>query len=684
MRSWFLLLVSLLAPAAALSQARVVQPEDLFRLNLVSGARMSPDGRNVAFVVSQPNGPKNRYDSDVWVVASDGGPPRRLTHDGLSRSPSWSPDGAHLAFVRKVEGKPQVFSYAISDGSERQLTAFKQGALDPLWSNSGDRIAFAGLSVDPPPPARIDFAAAGFAPSTGQHDSDIRIIGVERYEANGEGYTYDKHRRLWTMNADGSGQHQVVRSERGSEDQFTWSSDDRTLAFTSPRHGPPQANESDIYTVASKGGDARLLKSPHTFNALPVFLSVSRLAYLSGDVFDSAEYPAVATSDLDGEASATVVPKNRLAWGDAVLADLRMPGGPCGPLLSPDKAHLITNVSRPGSAGLTVVDLRSGDDHAIGPQDGESYDCSMSADGRRLSYVFSDFLHPPEVHVLDLASGVDHAATALNQAYLASTLLSKPEPLTITDAKGFAVQAWVMAAVGPKASGRRPTLLDIHGGPQTEFGSSFFHELQYWAGQGYNVVIVNPEGSVGYGHAFEAALEGDWGAPMFDDVSRVMDEVVRRPDVDPTRLGVIGGSYGGYATLWIISHTDRFRAAISERPASDLATQGLDWYLASSNGLGGEYAWGKPWDPKSRNFIDSPLTYVEAVHTPLMLLHSDEDTETPLDQTLDEFSALKQLGRDVVFVNVPHENHDLNRVGSPIHRVERLHIFTDWFANHLH
>ncbi len=263
-------------------------------------------------------------------------------------------------------------------------------------------------------------------------------------------------------------------------------------------------------------------------------------------------------------------------------------------------------------------------------------------------------------------------------------MLSRPEPLTVTDAKGFAVQAWVMPAVGPKASGRRPTLLDIHGGPQTEFGSSFFHELQYWAGQGYNVVIVNPEGSVGYGHAFEAALEGDWGAPMFDDVSRVMDAVVRRPDVDPTRLGVIGGSYGGYATLWIISHTDRFRAAISERPASDLATQGLDWYLASSNGLGGEYAWGKPWDPKSRNFIDSPLTYVEAVHTPLMLLHSDEDTETPLDQTLDEFSALKQLGRDVVFVDVPHENHDLNRVGSPIHRVERLHIFTDWFASHLH
>ena len=683
MRSWFLLLISLLAPSTALSQTRVVQPEDLFRLKLVSQARISPDGRRVAFVVTQADGPSNLYDTDIWVVASKGAAPRQLTYDGLSRAPAWSPDGARLAYVRNVDGKPQVFIYAFADGSARQLTAFRDGAIDPVWSHGGSKIAFAALSIDPPSPARIDFAAAGFTPKAAQRDSDIRIIDVERYEANGEGYTYDKHRRLWTMNPDGSSQQQTVQGAGGPEDQFAWSPDDRALAFTSPRRQAPQANESDIYTVASSGGEARLVKSGHTFNASPLFLSSQRLAYLSGDVFESAEYPALVTSDQDGGAATTVVAKNRLAWGDQVLADLRMPGGPCGLLISPDARRLITNVSRPGSSTLTIVNLRTGADHPVGPRDGESYDCSMSADGRRLSYVFSDFLHPPEVHVLDLASGADRAVTGLNQAYLADTLLSKPERLDVVDAKGFSIPAWVMPAVGPKARGPRPPLLAIHGGPQTEFGSTFFHELQYWAGQGYNVVIVNPEGSVGYGHAFEAALEGDWGAPMFDDVTRVMDAVVRRPDVDSARLGVIGGSYGGYATLWSISHTDRFRVAIAERPASDMATQGLDWYLASSNGLGGEYAWGKPWDVTSRNFVDSPLTYVEAVHTPVMLLHSDEDTETPLDQTLDEFSALKQLGREAVFVDVPHENHDLNRVGGPIHRVERLRIFTDWFASHL-
>jgi dipeptidyl aminopeptidase/acylaminoacyl peptidase len=207
--------------------------------------------------------------------------------------------------------------------------------------------------------------------------------------------------------------------------------------------------------------------------------------------------------------------------------------------------------------------------------------------------------------------------------------------------------------------------------------------MQYWCGLGYNVVLVNARGSVGYGYAYERALEGHWGPPMQRDVMAVVDAVSKRADVDASRIGVTGGSYGGYATLWLIGHTDRFKAAISERPASDLATQSMTWYLASPNGLGGYYAWGKPWDPHSSNAADSPFTYVERVHTPVLLLHSTLDTETPIDQTLDEFSALRQLGKTAVFVEVPGENHDLNRTGSPIHRVERLRILSDWFGRWL-
>jgi dipeptidyl aminopeptidase/acylaminoacyl peptidase len=172
---------------------------------------------------------------------------------------------------------------------------------------------------------------------------------------------------------------------------------------------------------------------------------------------------------------------------------------------------------------------------------------------------------------------------------------------------------------------------------------------------------------------------------MFADVQAVMDAAVRRPDVDATRLGVLGGSYGGYATLWVIAHTDRYKVAVAERAVSNLQSENLAADFAGKNGLGGGYyTWGPPWDPASTDYAKfSPLTYVAGVHTPVMVLHADEDTRAPIDQTLQEFTSLKILGRTVEYVAVPGENHDLSRTGSPIHRVERLHLILDWLHHYL-
>jgi dipeptidyl aminopeptidase/acylaminoacyl peptidase len=173
---------------------------------------------------------------------------------------------------------------------------------------------------------------------------------------------------------------------------------------------------------------------------------------------------------------------------------------------------------------------------------------------------------------------------------------------------------------------------------------------------------------------------------MFDDVQRVMDAAVTFPGVDPNRLAVSGGSYGGYATLWVISHTNRYKTAIAERAVSNLSTEQLAADFAGANGFGmynTPYGFGPYWDPDSRNYAESPLTFVQNVHTPLLILHSEQDTRTPIDQTLQEFTALKILGRTVEFVDVPGENHDLSRTGSPLHRVERLHILSGWLSRYL-
>ncbi len=679
----FLVCALLAGTPAPASTKRPVRAEDLFRLSLISEPAISPDGKTVAFVVSRMNGPDNRYDTNLWIAVRNAAP-RAIATDGNSSSPTWSPDGTRLAFVRSVRGVPQVFSYNVRSGGATQLTHLAGGGSSPVWSHDGKRIAFASVTVDAKPPAGIDFRAAGFTPKPSQRTSDIRVIDTERYEANGEGYIYDKHRHLWVMNADGSAPRALTSGNRWSETQFAWSPDDSAIAFASLRRETARANESDVYIIPARGGTMTLVRSGEVANTQPAYARHGkRVFYFSGNVDDSAEYPALVSSDGSGANRSVIVKKNAYQWGDWVLADLKMPGMVCGPLFTPDDRTIVTDVSTHGSTQVAAIDVASGNVEMLTGTNAEAADCSMSADGKYVAYTRSDFMHPAEIYVRDMQSGTERAVTALNQPYIDSVLVSRPQRFTIRDADGYDVEAWFMPAIGPRANGKRPTLLDIHGGPQAEFGATFFHELQYWAGRGYNVVFANPQGSIGYGHAFEAALEGNWGAPMFDDVTRVMDAVAQRPSVDPSRFGVIGGSYGGYATLWVISHTDRFKAAVAERPASDIATESLDAFFASSNGLGGQYAWGKPWDPSSKNFTDSPLVYVEHVHTPVMLLHSTEDTETPLDQTLDEFSALKQLGRTARFVEVPGENHDLNRTGAPIHRVERLHLLADWFDRYL-
>ncbi|MDP9025302.1 MAG: prolyl oligopeptidase family serine peptidase [Candidatus Eremiobacteraeota bacterium] len=178
-------------------------------------------------------------------------------------------------------------------------------------------------------------------------------------------------------------------------------------------------------------------------------------------------------------------------------------------------------------------------------------------------------------------------------------------------------------------------------------------------------------------------MNKDWGDAMFDDAERCVDEAVRRFDVDPARLAVTGSSYGGYATLWIVSHTDRYKTAIAESVVSDLQSESFGADFASKNGLGGFYQWGAPWDSKSLYATMSPLTYVHRVHTQLMLLHADDDTRAPLDNTLQEFTLLKILGRRATYVEVPGETHELKFSGAPIHRVERMNIMADWFRRYL-
>jgi acylaminoacyl-peptidase len=249
------------------------------------------------------------------------------------------------------------------------------------------------------------------------------------------------------------------------------------------------------------------------------------------------------------------------------------------------------------------------------------------------------------------------------------------------------VVAWVCCRPGFEAGRRYPTLLNIHGGPFTQYGNTFFDEFQVFCGAGYAVVFANPRGSSGYSEAWGRAIRGPgeagpgWGSVDYEDCMAVTDEAVRRFDfVDGERLGVIGGSYGGFMTSWIVGHTDRFKAAVSERAVN----QWLSMWGSSDFGWDFKGYFGKFLFEDVEAYLKiSPATYAPDIHTPLLILHSENDLRCPVEQGEQLFTTLRLLRREVEFVRFPEESHELTRAGSPVHRVQRFELVLEWFDRYL-
>ena len=307
---------------------------------------------------------------------------------------------------------------------------------------------------------------------------------------------------------------------------------------------------------------------------------------------------------------------------------------------------------------------------------------SASADGRVLAFAANSPVTPAEVFTCRADGADERRLTDLNRAWTDTVALSAPERYRFTRA-GFELDVWVMRPAGFVAGRRYPTLLTIHGGPHAQYGHNFFDEFQVYAGAGYAVVYTNPRGSQGYGEAFAQAVIGDWGGGDYADVMAALDEALaRHPFIDPERLGVLGGSYGGFLTSWTVGHTRRFKAACSERAVNCQYTMfGTSDIGASFNvaELGGPM----PWEDMARYIERSPLTYAKDIVTPLLIIHSEEDLRCPIEQGEQLFVALKKLRRQVRFIRFPGENHEMSRSGKPRHRLERFRHILEWLGAYL-
>jgi dipeptidyl aminopeptidase/acylaminoacyl peptidase len=654
--------------------------EDLNRLRFVSDPQLSPDGSQVAYVVTWVDDEDHtRYRSQLMLVPFDGSMPPRALTSGKHRdtAPRWSPDGCSLAFLSDRDGdRSQLFVLPLNGGEARQLTRLKHGAGAPVWSPEGQRIAFS---------ARCDVPA--IAAQEGQSDDKakpprVKIILRVRHKADGEGFLEAIRRHLFVLSP-GHDPTQITDGDWDDSDP-SWSPDGTQITFVSSRERDRDLSLlSDIWLVPASGGRARRLTKHKGQAALPTFAPDGRtLAYLGHD----RGWTYGARTELRAIELATGETRSISGAFDYdvennALSDTRDPGAPQRPHWLADASALLAPVSREGRVEVARFSAAGGEPTTVVGGEREIGAFSASRNGRRLACLVSDPAHPYEIYALE--DGTDERQLSNhNGAFLDGIDVARVEPFRTTSSDGQTVHGWLMTPPGFSERRKWPVVLEVHGGPETMYGWTFMHEFQVLAARGYAVLYTNPRGSKGYGEAFTARIFADWGNQDAADCTAAVDEVSRMRWVDTSRVGVTGGSYGGFMTSWLVGHTSRFRAAVSQRGCYNF----VSFYGTSDIGPWfGDYILGGPVYEREALYRErSPLTYAPAMRTPLLLMHSENDLRCPIEQAEQLFVQLRRLGQvETELIRFPEESHNLSRSGRPDRRIERLERIVGWFDRYM-
>jgi dipeptidyl aminopeptidase/acylaminoacyl peptidase len=645
-----------------------MRPEDVYQLTGVASPRISPDGTRVAYQVWWVDEDENEYRGAIWVATIDGSAePRRFTAgEKRDASPRWSPDGRRLAFTSNrgpEKTQPQLYVMPADGGEPRKLTDEKEGVEWIAWSPDSSRIAYAMRVRD-----------AAYDEEDDAKRAPRRFTRL-LYKFNGVGWTGDRRTHVFVVDAEGGEPRQVTHGD-AEDNEPTWSPDGGSIVFNALR-GERWDTEfvSRLYSVDASGGEPRQLTGDDGSYAMASFSpDGARLAYRY--VLEDGTDPhhgQIGVMNADGSEARLLTTELDLqcetyphlrepAWdGDRVLFTVEDGGN----------LHLYSAAADGSSPPELVVG---------GEQQILDYDVR---DGT-IVYTATAHLRPPELFV-----GSDQRQlTDVTREFVAGRELVEAERFTAVSKDGTEVDAWLVRPPGFEEGRRYPALLTIHGGPFSQYGTGFFDEFQVYAAAGYAVLFSNPRGGSGYSEDWGRAIRGPiggagpgWGSVDYEDVMGVVDTALDRFDfIDPERLGVLGGSYGGYLTSWIVGHTNRFKAALSERAVNQLVSafgsSDLFWIFERQFG-------GSMYDHMDEWLRMSPTTYAREIETPLLIVHSENDLRCNVEQAEHLFTLLRLQGKDVELLRFPAESHELSRSGSPLHRVQRFEAILEWFGRYL-
>ncbi|MCU1428149.1 MAG: peptidase prolyl oligopeptidase active site domain protein [Actinomycetia bacterium] len=657
-----------------------LRPDDVELLVSAADPRLSPDGTRVAFSVDRPDLEHNRYQTRTWVAPADGSTAAapQTPEDVNASVARWSPDGALLAYCARPvdddDAETELRVMPAGGGDHRVVTTSREPIRELEWSPDGSRLAFVARDPDP---ERYG------PPGEQRKEKDMPPRRIERLftRLDSVGWTSDRPARVFVVAAAGANEGPVaITAGPFDASGVTWSPDGARVAFASARHDTADLDWAvDLFVADSTTGALQQLTETGSDYMLPSFApDGTRLACvlaptpLEGPwhgriaiVAGAGGEPTVLTAELDRNCAPYPAVRAPVWDGDALL------------FLIEDRGFVhLWRVDAGGAGKLEPV--------LAGARTIAGFDVA----GETLAFVALSATSLPEVYVR--AHGEELRLTDFTSALAEhDRQVAAPERFTATAPDGSEIDCWIMEPDHAPGT-RAPVLLNIHGGPFTQYGERVFDEFQFEVGAGFGVLFCNPRGSSGYDEAWGRAIRwpecaidagSGWGGVDYDDVMACVDEALRRYDwIDADRLGVMGGSYGGYMTSWIIGHTDRFAAAVSERSCNNLLT------LEHGSDVAGafvSYVGVRHIDDPAAYLRQSPISYVREMRTPLLIVHSENDLRCPVNQAEELFVALRLLDRTPEFVRFPGESHELSRGGAPKHRVQRAELILDFMDRHL-
>lgn len=651
--------------------------EDLLKMKFIRSVCLSPDETEVMFTAEVVSEDKKKYHSHIYVVNADGTDLRQFTSGKVSDSnPVYSPDGRWIVFTSKRDDKKGIYRMPTAGGEAKLIVEGDGSYSDISVSPDSKKILCVFRKSDDVPKDK-----------DGKKEAPVfRHITRMFYKLDNTGFNPKDPGHIYVYDIETGEGKQITRGKNG-ERSPVWVGNGRSIAYVANVQREPdfQVLKDDIFVVPAIGGKSRKLKKP----AGPVENIASSpdgktIAFIGNDnPFDEwgVEPVHIWKVPVRGGKAVDLMPKLDRITTDITISDSAEVHGGMKPVWSSNGREIYFQVSENGST--RIYKIRSSGRELKKVIDGKIHviSASLTCKNSLMASIVAGPTTPAEIFVFPLKSrSKTRQITKLNEELIKKVNVRKPEEMIVRGHDGYPIHTWIIKPPNFSAKKRYPSILQIHGGPRVQYGHTFFHEMQFLAACGYVVYYCNPRGGQGYGKEHSAIIVNNWGNYDYQDCMSVARFMASKKYINKNRMGVTGGSYGGYMTNWIVSHTDFFRAAVTQRSVTNL----ISFYGSSDFGfdLDREIK-GSPWKNHDSWWEMSPIKHVANIKTPLLIIHSEQDLRCPIEQGEQLYISLKKLRRKVEMVRFPEEPHGLSRCGRPDRRIARLEWIRKWFDRYL-